>query len=336
MRILGEECERLGWGSAIRWYRDAARRGDEFSATRFRKLAGVSERFRLTRTFETGYEHAPLSSIAFSGDGKWAVLCSPIGEEAPSLWDAVQWTQVRRISFRKHIETAALNRSGEVIAGCFGDLAIFHAGDDTLLSQFEMRDVKCLRIWFLEDELMAVASGSNWSGMVAKAERGSGDLVSLYSGLRILDVTRDASLVAQFTDDDQRIEIRHVAANSLRTTLEAPVLYRETIQFARQGAFSPDGTRFAAKDREAVRIWDTTSGQELVLIPDARNASFGPDGKLLATYQGDTLLRLWDAETGELQQTIGDEGFVRQFAFRPDGKLLVTQHGSTMCVWEAV
>jgi Tol biopolymer transport system component len=53
--------------------------------------------------------------------------------------------------------------------------------------------------------------------------------------------------------------------------------------------------------------------------------AFSPDGKVLATAGGDTMIRLWDLATGkELRCLAGHKGFIRSVAFAPDGKLLAS------------
>ena len=78
--------------------------------------------------------------------------------------------------------------------------------------------------------------------------------------------------------------------------------------------------------REAVRLWDAETGElRQTLTGDIYFVVFSPDGTTLASGSYDYTVRLWDAETGELRQTLtGHTDSVASVAFSPDGTTLAS------------
>ena len=67
-------------------------------------------------------------------------------------------------------------------------------------------------------------------------------------------------------------------------------------------AFSPDGARLATAGLDGTaRVWDTSTGQELLKLSDHRGRvvgiAYSPDGKRLATASIDHTAKVWDAAT---------------------------------------
>lgn len=94
-------------------------------------------------------------------------------------------------------------------------------------------------------------------------------------------------------------------------------------------AFSPDGNRMVAGDREGViHIYDIDTGKELATRtqPGAIFAiDFAPDGKSVVTGGSDKIVRLWDAQTLEQRQSMpGHDGPIYNVRFAEQGNLLAT------------
>ncbi len=100
-------------------------------------------------------------------------------------------------------------------------------------------------------------------------------------------------------------------------------------------ALSPDGKLLALMDRREkpqdgyIAIHDFASGRLLRhfgLSPDCRaKLLFSPDGKILAGFQRDNDIQLWDPATGHHLHTLkGHKGFVWSIAFFADSKTIIS------------
>src|SRR5262249_23773202 len=109
--------------------------------------------------------------------------------------------------------------------------------------------------------------------------------------------------------------------------------------------YSPDGTRLAAFSEGAVKVWDSTSGQDLLTLKgpfrNLYSICFSPDGKRLAT--ADLHVKVWDSTSGQQLLTLQKgEGVLaselrgRCVCFSPDGTRLATGvYENQLIVWDS-
>jgi WD40 repeat protein len=94
-------------------------------------------------------------------------------------------------------------------------------------------------------------------------------------------------------------------------------------------AFSADSTKAASgSDDRKIRVWSIPDGKLLATLEgdtEVFAVAFSPDGKFLASAGRDRWLRLWNLETRQAISVFkGHTGIARTVAFSPDGKWLAS------------
>jgi WD40 repeat protein len=158
-------------------------------------------------------------------------------------------------------------------------------------------------------------------------------------------VTQDGRLfIAE--DEVKRAATYAIDADSLRVVRRYPVGAFTT-------AVSPDGATLALGQTDGrVRLLDTASGRVRTMTggrPDGRRhrspiagagraiwaAAFSPDGRTLATGDGQGNVIVWDVSEGRAIETLeGHNDAITFVAFSPDGTLYTTSADSTARIWD--
>ena len=89
-------------------------------------------------------------------------------------------------------------------------------------------------------------------------------------------------------------------------------------------AFSPGRRLVSAAFDGTVRIWDSSTGQEIhelrVQQAPVYGVAYSPDGLRIAAGVDDRMVKLWDAASGkEIGSSTGHGGAAGRVAFSPDG-----------------
>jgi WD40 repeat protein len=143
------------------------------------------------------------------------------------------------------------------------------------------------------------------------AHAGLPTAVQFSSDGRLLAVAYEKGAIKVFDTDSGKIHHE--------LTLSAPMYVL---------AFSPDNQRLAGAGDFDTYIWDLATHKKLATISPPFGwsswLSFSPDGRWVATADGDTFVRVYDANSGSLRSIVKD--FILEpmaVAFLPDGKSLL-------------
>jgi WD40 repeat protein/tRNA A-37 threonylcarbamoyl transferase component Bud32 len=108
-------------------------------------------------------------------------------------------------------------------------------------------------------------------------------------------------------------------------------------------AFSPDGRHIASCNRDAISLWDTASGAEIMTIASAHKlfvscVAYSPDGKRIVSCGWDSGINVWDASTGKQTMTLRARNQrLNYVSYDSTGKFIVApDQGNTISVWDTV
>ena len=104
--------------------------------------------------------------------------------------------------------------------------------------------------------------------------------------------------------------------------------------------YSPDGASFVSAGDETIRIWDATSGAEVMTLagPKAKvtRLSFSSDRARLAGGYDDNAIRIWNPTTGQIISELkGHTGKITDLTFSPRGELLAaSDYDAVVKIWD--
>ncbi|ORX38718.1 WD40-repeat-containing domain protein [Kockovaella imperatae] len=188
-------------------------------------------------------------------------------------------------------------------------------------------------------QIYDVKDGRKVSVLLDETNNRAGDLY-----IRSICFSPDGKYLATGAEDRQ-IRIWDIKQKRIRHLLQGHMQEIYSLDFSRDGRFLVSGSG----DKSA-RVWDIEKGQCVVdlriedfihnehgpIDAGITSVALSPDGKLVAAGSLDTMVRVWNVQTGQqVERLKGHKDSVYSVAFSPDGKTLVS--GSldrTLRVWD--
>jgi WD40 repeat protein len=263
-------------------------------------LASVSDKDTTVRLWDatTGawkqtLEHGePVTSVAFSLDGKLLASVSSDGSSMSRLWlwDAVTgaWRQLALIG-------------GAVLA----------FSPDSKLLVLDSQD-RTVQLWDTTTKACNWKHKGNWKQLQE-------------ASVTVVAFSPDSQLLA-LASWSGTVQLWCATTGARKQALEG---HGHSVHAV---AFSPDAKLLASASWDhTVRLWDATTGAWKQTLDGHNNAvnaiAFSPNSKLLASASIDKNVRLWDATTGARKQILEVNVLVSSLSFTEDGRYLKTDRG---------
>ncbi|MBX7222514.1 MAG: caspase family protein [Blastocatellia bacterium] len=274
----------------------------------------------------------PIKAVTVAPDGK--TLLSAGADKMLRLWNVTTGNQEQ--TFAGHaspVHLANISPDGRflVTGGWDQILKVWDTGTGREMLRIPDHFFGVREVVFTPDSRLMATTGSGPDCYKVKLwEVETGTLVRTLTGhqgtVGCLALSPDGKWIATGSYD-RTVKLWEVATGKLLQTFSG-----EQPNEIRSLAFSPDATRIVSASfdpggdsAKALKIWDVSTGKVLVQ-GKGRHGGFqtvvwSPDGKWIATGNGDVSATLWDAATGIERLTVGGvTAEVMSVAFAPDGR----------------
>ena len=293
-----------------------------------------------------------VEGCAVSPDGKWIVSASD--DETLKIWDThigeEQHTLEEQYSLETGVTGCAVSPDGKWVVSASDDTVLkiwdTHTGEERLTLEGHVNGVNACAV--SPDGKWIVSASSDRTLKIWDAHTGEQRLtLKGHTGsVTACAVSPDGKWIVS-ASSDKTLKIWDARTGEQRLTLMG---HRGWV---RECAVSPNGNWIvSASNDKTLKVWNKTL-KDWDMIPKDWNVAklrtlkghrdfvcacaVSPDGKWIVSASDDTVLKIWDAHTGEQRLTLeGHRDFVCACAVSPDGMWIVSaSDDETLKIWDA-
>jgi eukaryotic-like serine/threonine-protein kinase len=287
-------------------------------------------------------EHdGPITSVAFSPDGKWLVSAS-YGDPTIKVWDVQTGTQA--VLLRGHtapVLSLAFSRDGRRIGSAGVDRLVriwdFHPEFHLAVEAFALRghtgDIGSVA--FSPDGWRLASAAQSEPVKVWNALEQPTGLLLQPTEPQVNAVVFGPDSCLLVTAAERMIRIWNAELGTLTAVLRG---HRRPLECA---AIGPDRRHLATGSADGtVKVWDLETGEEVRTLVGHHDAVMGvaysADGRVIASGSKDRTVRIWDAEQGkELRVLKQHTAPVASVALSSDGRYLASaSDDGRVSVWD--
>ena len=253
-------------------------------------------------TFPSGhtmpYNEGGIRCIAFSPDGKLLATGGLNQDRDIKLWGIAQEELRWSVTEEESAKSIAFSPDGTLVAAYFSDdvVYVFRVENGTPIVL-----TPDTRTWVRKNARKPPAQHTSERGHIEFSP----------DGKYLISLGRDGT-----------IRKRDIQTGAQVKTLTSAGGYTKTMALSSKG----DAFGINIMPDKAVKLWDAETSTRFPHETRVMAAAVSDDETLLATGGKDKKIRLWNVETGELQQTLSGYhvGPISGLSFSPDGTLLVS------------
>jgi WD40 repeat protein len=272
-----------------------------------------------------------IAALALSADGKTVVTRG--ADRSIRVWDRATGQETSRVVVPGDVTQAALTPDGQTVA-------LGNPAGKLLL--WDVRSGKELRHWQVsEGGFVGLTFAPDGKTL---ATRGVDRMVRLWD-------PSSAKEIAQISE----VKEGETAPNNINAFTSLFASDTPSLAFSADGAalaamppadsrlFRQAGGRIQPQRGAALRRWDVGTGKRMHSFDELKHAvaafACTPDGRTLATANGDGSMHLWETMTGMVRLRIqrSEKEVLETLAFSPDSRILAgSGPGAVICLWDAL